>query len=121
MLVALAGRESPVAVPVASRRAGQEIAARVAVRLDAGIVSDVIDIRFTVRTEAVEPREAPVEPIVRDVDVPVPDRRGAARLVSRVPMDAAHRPAREAQIDLLAEIRRRRSTSTPRSATRRNR
>jgi hypothetical protein len=72
----------------------------VAVRLDAGIVSDVIAIRVG-DDGPVAPREAPVQPTVRDVDLP-----GDVHQV--VP-------------ELLAEIRRRRSTSTPRSATRRNR
>jgi electron transfer flavoprotein alpha subunit len=45
-LVELARRMSPTTILIASGRAGQEIAARVAVRLDSGIVTDAIDIRM---------------------------------------------------------------------------
>jgi len=43
-LVAAARRERPAAVLIAAGRDGQEIAARVAVRLDAGIVTDAVDL-----------------------------------------------------------------------------
>ncbi|HKS98236.1 MAG TPA: electron transfer flavoprotein subunit alpha/FixB family protein, partial [Rugosimonospora sp.] len=45
VLVELVGRVSPVAVLVAAGRDGLEVAARLAVRLDAGILSDVVDVR----------------------------------------------------------------------------
>lgn len=111
-LVALARRLSPAAILVASGRAGDEIAARVAVRLDSGIVTDAVDIRtgpdgpvavqsvldhsyrvessvvrgvpvFTVATRSVTAEEAPVDPVVRPVEVPLPERARAVRRVSR--------------------------------------
>lgn len=45
-LVELAHRMSPTTILLPSGQAGQEIAARVAVRLDAGIVTDTTDIRM---------------------------------------------------------------------------
>jgi electron transfer flavoprotein alpha subunit len=45
-LVELARRMSPTAILISSGQAGQEIAARVAVRLDSGIVTDTTDIRM---------------------------------------------------------------------------
>jgi electron transfer flavoprotein alpha subunit len=117
-LVQLAHQLSPSAVLVSSTRAGQEIAARVAVRLDSGLICDAIDIRmspdgrpiavqsvladsyrvessvvrgtpvFTVRAEAVAPEEAPVEPAVRTVRLTFPASVRAVRRVS-----PARRPA----------------------------
>jgi electron transfer flavoprotein alpha subunit len=111
-LVQLARQLGPTAILVSSTRAGQEIAARVAVRLDSGLVSDAIDIRmspdgcpvavqsvladsyqvessvvrgtpvFTVRADAVAPEEAPVEPAVQAVQVTFP---ASVRAVRRVP------------------------------------
>ena len=120
-LVELAHRMSPTAMVIASGRAGQEIAARVAVRLDSGIVTDAIDIRMgpdgpiavqsvlagsylvessivrgvpviTIRTEAAAAEAAPVDPTVHKVDIEFPARGRATRLVSRVRNDAGHRP-----------------------------
>jgi electron transfer flavoprotein alpha subunit len=117
-LVHLTRQLSPCAILVSSTRAGQEIAARVAVRLDSGLVSDAIDIRmspdgspvavqsvladsyrvessvvrgtpvFTVQAEAVAPEEAPVEPAVRTVRMTFPASVRAVRRVS-----PARRPA----------------------------
>ncbi len=46
-LVALAARTSPAAILVNSGAAGKEVAARVAVRLDAGIITDAVDVEAT--------------------------------------------------------------------------
>jgi electron transfer flavoprotein alpha subunit len=120
-LVELARRMSPTTILIASGRAGQEIAGRVAVRLDSGIVSEAIDIRmcpdgpvavqsvlagsylvestvvrgipvFTVRAEAVALEAAPVNPTVHQVDMTFPGTVRAARRVSRAPQSAGHRP-----------------------------
>jgi electron transfer flavoprotein alpha subunit len=120
-LVELARRRSPTAIVIASGRAGQEVAARVAVRLDSGIITDAIDIRMgadgpvavqsvlagsylvessvvrgipvlTVRTDAVAVDAAPVAPTVDRVHVTIPDRVRAARLVSRARVSAGNRP-----------------------------
>jgi electron transfer flavoprotein alpha subunit len=120
-LVALARRLSPTTILIASGRAGQEIAARVAVRLDSGIISDAVDIRmgprgpigvqsvlqrsyrvessvvrgipvFTVATEAVALEAAPVDPAVRTMAMTFPSSVRAVHRVSRVPKSAAGRP-----------------------------
>jgi electron transfer flavoprotein alpha subunit len=120
-LVALARSLSPTAVLIASGRVGQEIAARVAVRLDSGILTDAIDIRsgpdglvavqsvlhrsyrvessvvrgtpvFTVATQCVPVEEAPVDAVLRPLDVPFPARVRAVRRVSRAEPPAARRP-----------------------------
>jgi electron transfer flavoprotein alpha subunit len=118
-LVQLCRRMSPTAILISSGHTGQEIGARVAVRLDSGIISDAIDIRmsrdgcpvavqsvladsyrvessvvrgtpvFTVRAGAVTPEEAPVDPTVRTVQVTFPVSVQAVRLVSRVPRSVA--------------------------------
>lgn len=113
-LVQLAGRVSPAGILIASGRAGQEIAARVAVRLDSGVVAAAVDLRagpngpvavqsvlagaylaessvvrgtpvITVRTEAIVPEAAPVDPAVHRVDLAFPD---SVHRVSRRPAPA---------------------------------
>jgi electron transfer flavoprotein alpha subunit len=115
VLAELARRVAPAAILIAANRAGQEVAARLAARLDAGVVSDVIDVSMsadgpvalqsvmldaylvesavvrgvpvmTVRTEEITVEPAPVEPTVRRVDITFPS---SVRAVRRV-----HRPAR---------------------------
>ena len=114
-LAALAGRDRPMAILAAAGGVWHEVAARVAVRLDARF-DDVIDVRAAgagqavvhpapvesrvvgdiavcaVRTDAVEPRESPVASTLREAAVPTPDRRRGARLVSRLRAAAAPRP-----------------------------
>lgn len=97
-LAVLARRLAPTAILIAAGREGQEVAARVAVRLDSGIITDAVDIRpgpdgpvavqyaldrsyrvessvvrgvavFTVATRSVAAREAPVDPVVRPLEV----------------------------------------------------
>ncbi|MCU7724933.1 electron transfer flavoprotein subunit alpha/FixB family protein [Actinoplanes sp. KI2] len=103
MLVRLAGLRRPAAIVIASGRDGLEIAGRVAVRLDSGVLSDVIDVTagpdgpiatqsvqggaylvessvargvpiLVVRTEHVTLAPAPVEPEIRALRVPFSDR-----------------------------------------------
>jgi electron transfer flavoprotein alpha subunit len=103
MLVHLARLGPPAAIMIASGRDGLEIAGRVAVRLDSGVLSDVIDVTpgpdgpiatqsihggaylvesgvargvpiLVVRTEHVTPTPAPVEPAIRTLRVPFSDR-----------------------------------------------
>jgi electron transfer flavoprotein alpha subunit len=114
VLVGLARRMDPAAVLITSGYTGQEVAARVAVRLDSGIITDAVDIRLgssgltavqvclaasylvvsdvvrgvpviTVRPEAAAPEAAPVEPVVEPVDIEAGTAVPSARLVSRVP------------------------------------
>lgn len=106
-LVALAGRK-PAAILIAAGRDGLEIAGRVAVRLDSGVLSDVIDVAddpggpvatqsvrggaylvesrvvrgipiLAVRTEHITVAPAPVEPAIRTLRVAFADRVRAVR------------------------------------------
>ncbi|MFI1994545.1 electron transfer flavoprotein subunit alpha/FixB family protein [Actinoplanes sp. NPDC020271] len=121
-LTALVRSISPAAVLIGSSPAGKEVAARLAVRLDAGLITDAVDVTgspegpvatqsvfagewfaesrvrrgtsvITVRPNAVIPAEAPVEPRVVPAPTPVPDDGPGARLVSRQPKSAGGRPA----------------------------
>ncbi|GIF23046.1 electron transfer flavoprotein alpha subunit [Actinoplanes tereljensis] len=109
MLVHLARRNRPAAILIASGRDGLEIAGRVAVRLDSGLLSDVIDVTdgpvvvqsvqggayrvessvvrgipiLAVRTEYVTVVPAPAKPRVSPVRVPFPDRVRAVRMIAR--------------------------------------
>jgi electron transfer flavoprotein alpha subunit len=107
MLVELAGRK-PAAILIASGRDGLEIAGRVAVRLDSGVLIDVIDVTagpdgpvatqsvqggaylvesrvvrgvpiLAVRTEHITVVPAPVTAVVSPVRVPFSDRVRAVR------------------------------------------
>ncbi|HTJ39781.1 MAG TPA: electron transfer flavoprotein subunit alpha/FixB family protein [Dactylosporangium sp.] len=105
LLDRLARRLNPAAVLLASNRVGREVAARLAVRLRAGLLGDIVDVRaepggpvavqsvlggaylvesavvrgtpvLVVRTEAVAPSAAPAAPVVRRLAGTVPrDRR----------------------------------------------
>jgi electron transfer flavoprotein alpha subunit len=121
VLVNLAKRESPAAILITSGYAGQEIAARVAVRLDSGIITDAVEVRpgdegptalqkclagsylvesavvrgtavITVRPEAAKPEPAPVDPVVEPVDVEFSEPASAMRLVSSEAKDDATHP-----------------------------
>ncbi|GAB1640173.1 electron transfer flavoprotein subunit alpha/FixB family protein [Krasilnikovia sp. MM14-A1259] len=114
VLAHLARRTRPAAVLIASHRLGQEVAARLTARLGTGLITDVADLRmgaggpvavksalegayrvearvsggtpvFTVRTDAVIPVAAPVEPEVRRVDVTFPPAVRAVRRLGRRP------------------------------------
>jgi electron transfer flavoprotein alpha subunit len=120
-LVMLARRLSPTAILVASGRAGHEIAGRVAVRLDSGVVTDAIDIRtgpdgpiavqsvlhrsyrvessvvrgtpvFTVATPDVSVEEAPGDAVVEPLQVPFPAGVRAVRRHLPAGTPATHRP-----------------------------
>lgn len=111
MLVELARRTSPAAILIASGRDGLEIAGRVGVRLDSGILTDVIDVKagpvavqsvrggsylvesrvvrgvpvLAVRTEHVTVVPAPTASEVSPVRMELPDRVYAVRTVRRRP------------------------------------
>lgn len=118
-LAVLARRMTPTAILIAAGHPGQEVAARVAVRLDSGIVTDAVDLRpgpdrpiavqsvldgsyrvestvvrgvpvFTVATRSVAAEEAPVDPVVRRLEVRVVP--AGVRTVRQVPPRSAHRP-----------------------------
>jgi electron transfer flavoprotein alpha subunit len=119
VLVDLASRVRPAAVLVSSGPAGKEVAARVAVRSDSGIVTDAVDVRatpdgpvatqavvagawiaetqvrrgtpvITVRPNAVSPEPAPAHPTVEQV--PVPETGPAPRVIARTARESSGRP-----------------------------
>jgi electron transfer flavoprotein alpha subunit len=121
VLVALAARLSPVAVLVNSGPNGKEVAARLAVRLNAGIITDAVDVDagpegpvaiqsvfaggwtvetqarqgtpiITVRPNAVVPEPAPTTPAVEAVEAPQPESAPAPRVVARSAKTTTGRP-----------------------------
>ncbi len=121
-VVEIARRTSPVAVLVGSGPLGKDVAARVAVRLDAGIVTDAVDVgldgdavvvtqsivsgRFVARTEVlrgpavvtVRPNSIGAEPApgttptVETLDVPFSDLARAAHVDETSPKAGTGRP-----------------------------
>jgi electron transfer flavoprotein alpha subunit len=119
-MAALAARVSPVAVLVNSGPDGKEVAARLAVRLNAGIITDAVDVDaapdgpvatqsvfsgewtvqtqargapvITVRPNAVVPEPAPVTPTIEAVGVAQPESAPAPRVVSRSAKGTTGRP-----------------------------
>jgi len=120
-LVAVVKKASPAAVLVTSGREGTEVAARAAVRLDSGIITDAVDVVagesgpvatqsvfagtwtvqsevvrgtpiITVRPNAVVPEVAPTEPVVEPVQVEVDESSRGSRVVNRTPKTGTGRP-----------------------------
>jgi electron transfer flavoprotein alpha subunit len=120
-LVAVVRRSQPAAVLVTSGPEGKDVAARVAVRLDSGLVTDAVDVTddggtfvttqsvvagsfhvrsqvvrgtpvVTVRPNAVSPQPAPVQPRVEPVEVEFSDRATGAVVTSRTPKVGSARP-----------------------------
>jgi electron transfer flavoprotein alpha subunit len=112
MLVQLARRSPPAAILVSSGRDGLEIAGRVAVRLDSGFLSDVIEVTagpegpvavqsvqggaylvessvvrgvpiLAVRTEQIRVSPAPATPAINPIRMLFPDSVRTVRLVAR--------------------------------------
>ena len=121
MLVELARRTSPTAILIASGRDGLEIAGRVAVRLDSGVLSDVIDVVpgpdgpvavqsvqggaylvesrvargvpiLALRTERITVVPAPVTPAVTPARITFPSSVYAVRTIARPPKGATRPP-----------------------------
>ena len=109
------------AVLVTSSPEGKEVAARLAVRLDSGIITDAVDVQpgdggprtsqaafaggysvtahvtkgvpiITVKPNSAAPEAAPVSPEVRRLDLAVSDAAKAARIVERKPKAKTGRP-----------------------------
>ena len=109
------------AVLVTSGPDGKEIAARVAVALDSGIITDAVDVQagdgapvvtqsvfsgtwlvdsavtagtpvITVRTNSVTPEPAPTEPAVTNVDVAFSDLARSAKVTGRTAKQSTGRP-----------------------------
>ena len=120
-LVALAGRVQPAAVLVTSGPEGKDVAARVAVRLDSGILTDAVDVQLvdgvvqatqsvfsgtwqatsqvvrgtpviTVRPNAVAAEPAPVTPVVETVEVAFSEQSHGAVIEERRPKVSSGRP-----------------------------
>lgn len=120
-VVTIAQRVQPVAVLVTSGPEGKDVAARVAVRLDSGLITDAVDVAadganitttqavvagsFHVRSEivrgtpvvtvmpnAVSAEAAPAEPRVESVEVEFSDRAKGAAVTSRTPKGSSARP-----------------------------
>lgn len=120
-VVAVAQRTQPAAILITSGPEGKDVAARVAVRLDSGLVTDAIDVvaegatvtttqsvvagSFHVRSQvvrgtpvitvmpnAVTAEAAPTQPRVEGVDLVLSDRAKGARVTSRTPKHSSARP-----------------------------
>jgi electron transfer flavoprotein alpha subunit len=117
-LAQVAAAATPAAVLIASGPDGKEIAARLAVKLGSGIITDATDVAadltttqsvfaggytvtarithgvpvITVKPNAVTPEPAPAGPVEEKVDVAVSDAAKTARIVDRQPRAATGRP-----------------------------
>lgn len=120
-LAAVVRRTAPAAVLVTADHEGTEVAARAAVRLDSGIITDAVDVVageggplvtqsvfagswatqsqvvrgtpvITVRPNAVPPAAAPVEPVVETVTVDVGAGDRGSRIAQRTPKTGTGRP-----------------------------
>jgi electron transfer flavoprotein alpha subunit len=120
-LAAVARRVSPAAVLVTASREGTEVAARAAVRLDSGIITQAVDVIpgeggpvvtqsvfsgtwttrsqvvrgtpiITVRPNALPPEVAPVEPAVEPVTVELTPAARGARIAQRSAKTDTGRP-----------------------------
>lgn len=120
-LAAVVRRTAPAAVLVTADHEGTEVAARAAVRLDSGIITDAVDVVagdggplvtqsvfagswatqsqvvrgtpvITVRPNAVAPEAAPVEPVVETVTVDVGAGDRGSRIARRTPKTGTGRP-----------------------------
>jgi electron transfer flavoprotein alpha subunit len=118
VIAQVAAGSSPAAVLISSNPDGKEIAARLAVMLGSGIITDATDVAadltttqsafaggytvtakvtrgvpvITVKANAVTPEPAPTTPVEEKVEVAVSDSAKAARIVDRQPRGATGRP-----------------------------
>ncbi|WSQ14098.1 electron transfer flavoprotein subunit alpha/FixB family protein [Streptomyces sp. NBC_01231] len=120
-LTQIAERTGPAAILLPSGPDGKEIAARVALRLDSGLITDAVDIQagadgpvteqsafaatyqvtahvtqgvpvITVKPNAVAPEPAPVTPAVEKQDIDFGPAAAAVRVLSRTPRERGDRP-----------------------------
>ena len=120
-VAAAVARVQPTAVLLTSSPEGKEIAARVAVRLGSGLVTDAVDVQpgddgpsvtqsvfagnwtvrsvvghgtpvITVKANATSPQPAPIEPSVEALAFTVADASKGARIVKTEPKAASGRP-----------------------------
>ncbi|MGW0436246.1 electron transfer flavoprotein subunit alpha/FixB family protein [Micromonospora sp. NPDC003197] len=118
VLAELVKRVQPAAVLLASTQEGKEIAARLAVKLDNGILTDVVGLAadgtatqvafagstvvkskvtrglplVTLRPNSVTPAPAPATPAVEQVDIQLGDADKLAKVVNRVAEQKGSRP-----------------------------
>jgi electron transfer flavoprotein alpha subunit len=121
VVVTLAERVRPAAILITSGPEGKDVAARVAVRLDSGLITDAVDVTaegatitttqsvfagaflvgsevvrgtpvITVMPNAVTAEAAPAQPTVESVDVAFSDRAKGAVVTSRTPKGSSARP-----------------------------
>jgi electron transfer flavoprotein alpha subunit len=117
-LAQIAATVDPVAILISSTPEGKEIAGRLAVKLESGLITDATDIAadatttqsvfagnwtvtaavthgapvVTVKPNAVTPELAPTEPVVAQAEVTISDAARTARIVSSEPKEASGRP-----------------------------
>ncbi|MEU0941314.1 electron transfer flavoprotein subunit alpha/FixB family protein [Streptomyces canus] len=120
-LTQIAERTGPAAVLLPSGPDGKEIAARVALRLGSGLITDAVDVTagpdgpvteqsafaatyqvtahvtqgvpvITVKPNAAAPEAAPTEPVIEKQDVVFGPPSHAVRVLSRTPRDRGDRP-----------------------------
>jgi electron transfer flavoprotein alpha subunit len=121
VLAQLVERAQPAAVLIGSNAEGKEIAARLAIKTNSGLITDAVDVQagdsgpqttqsvfaggftvqahvskgtpiITVKPNSASPEEAPASPAVEDVDVSVSDAAKAARIVDTKPREKTGRP-----------------------------
>jgi electron transfer flavoprotein alpha subunit len=117
-LAQIAASADPVAILISSTPEGKEIAGRLAVKLESGLITDATDIAadgtttqsvfagnwtvtaavthgvpvVTIKPNAVTPELAPTEPAIAQVEVTISDMAKTARIVSSEPKQASGRP-----------------------------
>lgn len=117
-LAQLVTRTNPAAVVLPSGPEGKEIAARLALKVESGLITDVIDIDaegvatqavfagnhtvrsrvthgtpiFTVKPNATTPEPAPASPTVEQVEVEISERAKGAKVIDSKPREQTGRP-----------------------------
>ncbi|MEV5962107.1 electron transfer flavoprotein subunit alpha/FixB family protein [Kribbella sp. NPDC051952] len=114
----VAAKIEPVAILISSSSEGKEIAARLAVKLDSGLITDAVDVQagpvttqsvfagnftvqakvthgtpiITVKPNAATPEAAETSPEVEEFDVTISDGAKTARITETKPREATGRP-----------------------------
>ncbi|WP_433160319.1 electron transfer flavoprotein subunit alpha/FixB family protein [Kribbella sp. CA-247076] len=114
----VAAKVEPAAILISSNAEGKEIAARLAVKLDSGLITDAVDVQpgpvttqsvfagnytvqakithgtpiITVKPNAATPEAAETSPEVEEFDVTISDAAKTARITDSKPREATGRP-----------------------------
>jgi len=117
-LFQVAQKVEPAAVLISSNAEGKEIAARLAVKLESGLITDAVDVQeggvttqsvfagnyavqakvtkgtpiITVKPNSAAPQEAATSPEVEEFDVTISDAAKTARITDSKPREATGRP-----------------------------